>query len=200
MRTSGTYSRIRERLARKSRAHALRNASSSTAASAAEAGRPVNARSGAQSGSDAVEMTVSQARFRSWSMPYDRGGSFEDGCKGNKREETHTRFASERCSARTPGREVKSAPGRSVDVRDSTEDRVSMVMAPTQLSTQLLGDWHRPKGVPTCHTVHISSSCSGLVLLREVDVARDVPQNKQMADKKQLPVKSALRSKRVCSV
>ena len=48
-----------------SRVHAARNASSSTAASAGEAGRPVNARSGAQSGSDDVEMTLSQARFRS---------------------------------------------------------------------------------------------------------------------------------------
>ena len=56
---------MRARLARRSRAHAVRNASSSTADSAAEAGRPVNARRGAQSGSDAVEMTVSQARFRS---------------------------------------------------------------------------------------------------------------------------------------
>ena len=54
----------------------------------------------------------------------------EDGRKGNKkREEIHTRFASERCSARTPGRDVKSAPGRSVEVRDSMEDRVSMMMA-----------------------------------------------------------------------
>ena len=40
----------------------------------------------------------------------------------------HTRFASESCSARTPGRDVKSVPGKSVDVRDSLEDRVSVMM------------------------------------------------------------------------
>ena len=42
--------------------------------------------------------------------------------------EIHTHFASERCSARTRGRDVKSVPGKSVDVRDSLEDRVSVIM------------------------------------------------------------------------
>ena len=41
----------------------------------------------------------------------------------------HTRFASERCSARTSGRDVKSVPGKSVDVRESMKDRVSVIMA-----------------------------------------------------------------------
>ena len=46
-----------------------------------------------------------------------------------KRRGVLTRFASERCSARTPGRDVKSAPGRSVDVRDNMEDRVSVMIS-----------------------------------------------------------------------
>ena len=36
----------------------------------------------------------------------------------------------------------------------------------------------------TCYTVRIGSSCSGLVFLREVDIARDVPQHKRVANKK----------------
>jgi hypothetical protein len=67
----------------------------------------------------------------------------EDGHRISREEKIHTRFASERCSARTPGRDVKSAPGRSVDVRDSMEDRVSMMMGPS-VST-LVGDSHRAK-------------------------------------------------------
>jgi hypothetical protein len=42
----------------------------------------------------------------------------------NKRQ-TRTRFASASCSARVPARDVNNEPGRSVDVRERTEDTVS---------------------------------------------------------------------------
>jgi hypothetical protein len=99
---------------------------------------------------------------------------------------------------------VKSAPGKRVDMRNSTEDRVSMVMAcpdtvihPGPSNPHGL---HRLEGVTTCHIVCIDSSCSGLVLLREVNIVHDVPQNKQMADKKYFPIKSTLHSKQVCRI
>jgi hypothetical protein len=53
------------RLERELLVHAVRNVSLSTAAFMAEAGRLVNACNGVQSGSDAMEITASQAHFRS---------------------------------------------------------------------------------------------------------------------------------------
>lgn len=61
-------------------------------------------------------------------------------------------------------------------MRESTEDRVSVDEGLNQDPT-LLDD----SRLRTCHTVRIGSR---LVLLGEVDVARNVPQNKQMADEK----------------
>ena len=46
------------------------------------------------------------------------------------------RFASKRCSARTPARDVMSALGRSVDVRDSMENMVSVMIGPLVPSAQ----------------------------------------------------------------
>ena len=48
---------------------------------------------------------------------------------GFKAEGVLMRFASERCSARSPGRGVKSAPGMSDDVLESMEDRVSVMIS-----------------------------------------------------------------------
>lgn len=45
--------------------------------------------------------------------------------KETEKRQTRTRFASVSCSARVPARDVNNEPGRSVDVRDRTEDTVS---------------------------------------------------------------------------
>jgi len=52
-------------------------------------------------------------------------------------------------------------------------------MVTIQISARPLADCVRP----TCHIVRFGS-CSRLILVREVGVSRDVPQNKQMSNKK----------------
>ena len=82
----------------------------------------------------AVEMPVSQARLGSWSMACDT--VIDVGWSVKAEGKLHMSLASERCSARTPARDVKSALGRSVDVRDSMENMVSVMIGPLVPSAQ----------------------------------------------------------------
>ena len=123
MQPSWTYSRMRASW-RAGHVHTrCGTPSSSTAALTAEAGQPGNARMGCAERLAGGRDDGLAGALQVWLMACDRtlvgwGVTAEGGL--------HTSFVSERCCAWTPGRDVKSASGRSVDVCDSMEDRVSV--------------------------------------------------------------------------